>query len=195
MQGPSAATTSPRRAPSRSIAATVASTTPVSAPFQPACAAPMTRARRVGEQDHAAIGAGHAEREPRRRRRQPVAAWAIVRRPGFGDRHRVGRVDLVGHGEALRRDAERSRGPGAILGHRLMRVTRPDATVQRGIDPSRDPADAGKEAMPDSRQPQRLGRQYVRDVHADFVLGWKPGGGRSLRSATAIALNSAPISP
>ena len=33
-----------RFAPSRSIAATVASTTPVSAPFQPACAAPTTRA-------------------------------------------------------------------------------------------------------------------------------------------------------
>ena len=45
MQGPSAATMSLRLAPSRSIAVTVASTTPVSAPFQPACAAPMTRAR------------------------------------------------------------------------------------------------------------------------------------------------------
>ena len=46
MQGPSAAATSPRLAPRRSIAATVASTTPLSAPLQPACAAPMTRARR-----------------------------------------------------------------------------------------------------------------------------------------------------
>ena len=44
MQGPSAATISLRLAPSRSMAVTVDSTTPVSAPFQPACAAPMTRA-------------------------------------------------------------------------------------------------------------------------------------------------------
>ena len=45
MQGPSAAAIASRLAPSRSIAATVASMTPVKAPFQPACAAPTTRAR------------------------------------------------------------------------------------------------------------------------------------------------------
>ena len=44
MRGPIAATMPERSAPSFSIAATVDSTTPVSAPFQPACAAPMTRA-------------------------------------------------------------------------------------------------------------------------------------------------------
>ena len=35
---------SPRRLPSRTMASTVASSTPVKAPFQPAWAAPMTRA-------------------------------------------------------------------------------------------------------------------------------------------------------
>ncbi len=44
MQGPSAALTRSGLAPSRAIASTVASITPASAPFQPACAAPMTRA-------------------------------------------------------------------------------------------------------------------------------------------------------
>ena len=74
MQGPSAAAMSRRLAPSRAIAATVASTTPVSAPFQPACAAPINARLRIGEQDHAAVGAGDAERESGRRGHDAVAA-------------------------------------------------------------------------------------------------------------------------
>ena len=74
MQGPSAARRRSGAAPSLTIAATVASITPVSAPFQPAWAAPIDARLRVGEQNHAAVGAGDAEAEAGRRGDQAVAA-------------------------------------------------------------------------------------------------------------------------
>ena len=195
MQGPRAATISPRLAPSRPIASTVAPTTPASAPFQPACAAPMTRAL-VGEQDHAAVRARHAEGEARARRHERVAARARARLPKLRDCDRVGRVNLVRHSETLRRDAEGDRDPAAVLRHRVWRVARADAAVKRCVDAFRDSAEAREKAMRDAGKPERLHGQELRRAHADFELaGWKPGGGRSLRSAIAIALKRAPISP
>src|SRR5580704_767022 len=164
MQGPSAATMSLRWAPSLSIAVTVASTTPVSAPFQPACAAPMTRAR------------------------------AFRPQLGYGDR--FGRVNLERHGETLRRRSELCRDPGAVLGHRLRRVTRADATIQRRVNALRDPPETGEKAMRNAGNPERFRGQELSRAHADLALAdWNPGGGGSLRSATAIVLKRAPISP
>ncbi len=57
-----------RSAPSFSIAATVASITPVSAPRHPAWAAPITRASRVGQQHRPAVGGRDADGEAGRTR-------------------------------------------------------------------------------------------------------------------------------
>ncbi len=63
MQGPTAATMRSRRAPWRSMAATVASTTPPRAPRQPAWALATTRASPSASR----IGAQSADRAPRAR--------------------------------------------------------------------------------------------------------------------------------
>ena len=147
MQGPSAAWIAHRLAPSRSIAATVASTIPVSAPFQPAWAAPTTRA------------CGSANRiipqsAPVTPSARPGVAVAIPSqrgrasgRPVVGDRERVGRVDLVGHGQAVGRNTERSGHSRAVLRHRLGRVARTGAAVQRRVHALGDAALSGEEPM------------------------------------------------
>ena len=170
--------------------------TPASAPFQPACAAADDPRALVREQDHAAIGAGDAERQAGGRGREGVAARAGVGRPGVRDCNGVGRMDLIGNGQPLGADADRGRDAGAVLRHRFRRVVRADAAVERGVDAHRHSAEPREEAMRDPGQPQRIGGEQWSAAHAGFaVAGWKPGGGRSLRSATAIALNKAPISP
>ena len=197
MQGPSAAAMSPRLAPSRSIAATVASTTPVSAPFQPACAAPTTRACASANRIMPQSAPVTPSARPGVAVDDPVAARPRVRRPVLGDRDRVGGMDLIGHREALGRDAERGRHAGAVLGDRLRRVARADAAVERSVDALRDAAARVKKACAHSRQLQGVGREEGRrrSRRSCAAAGWKPGGGGSLRFAMAIALNSAPISP
>ena len=113
MQGPSAAQMRAGRRPSPAIAATVASTTPASAPLQPACAAPIDARLGVREQDHAAVGAGDAESQARRRGDERVAARPRVGGQGARDRRDVGRMDLVGN------DAD---GPGATPNAAAMRA-------------------------------------------------------------------------
>ena len=101
-----------RAAPSPS---TVASMTPVSAPRQPACAAPITPRLRIGEQNRAAIGRGHADGERAHAGDDGVGARPRVGRPRrFGDDD-VRRVDLIGGEEAVRLDAERRRHARAIF--------------------------------------------------------------------------------
>ena len=95
MQGPTAARIRSGRAPSRAIACTVASSTPASAPRQPAWAAPITRAVGIGEQDRRAVGAQHAERDAR----------------AIADQ-RVGLPAAGGRARAHARPRPRRRGPG-----------------------------------------------------------------------------------
>ena len=113
------AITRERRRPSAAIAATVASTTP----SQRAFPARMRRADDarlgVGEQDHAAIGAGDAERQPRRRGDEPVAARARIGGPGRRDRRDIGRMDLIGHEQPVR--ARRRAPPPCARGSRRPR--------------------------------------------------------------------------
>ena len=146
MQGPSAATIAARRAPSRSIAATVASMIPLSAPFHPACAAPTTRAsgsaKRIMPQSAPVTPSakpGVAVATPSQRGRLPGVPRAC-------EDERVGRMDLVWHGESVGRDAERFRHPRAVRRHRLGRVARPHAAVERRIDAVRNPAGRVKKA-------------------------------------------------
>ncbi len=141
MQGPSAATTALRLAPSRSIAATVASTIPARAPFQPACAAPTTPARLVSEQDHATISSGHAEREAGRRCDERVATRATVRRPGFRNDDGVRRMNLIRHGQAVGRAGQAQ--PRCERGF----PSRPSASYA-----SRSPR-SGKRIRPPKRRP------------------------------------------
>ena len=150
----------------------------------------------IGEQDHAAVGARHAERQAGGSGHKRIAPGARAFRPQLGYGDRVGRVNLERHGETLRSRSERSRDPGAVLGHRLRRVTRADATVQRRVNALRDPAETGEKAMRDPGNPERFRSQELSRAHADLALAdWNPGGGGSLRSATTSALKSAPISP
>ena len=196
MQGPSAATMSPRLAPSRSIAVDGRFDHSSQRPFPARMRGSDDARALVGKQDHAAISARHAQRQAWGRCDQRIAARARARRPELGDGDRVGRVNLERHGETLRRRSKRSRNPGAVFGHRLRRVARADAPVQRRIDALRDPAQAGEKAMRDIGNLQRFRGQELSRAHAGLALAdWKPGGGRSLRSATAIALKRAPISP
>ena len=84
------------RAPSRSIASTVASATPASAPRQPACAAPTTPARvsakRTGPQSAVLTPIASAALAGD----DGVGARARARRSTARRRRRLRRVDLVG---------------------------------------------------------------------------------------------------
>ena len=147
----------------------------------------------VGEQDHAAVGAGDAEREAGRRGHQPVAARPRLGRPGLRYGDHVGGVDLVGNGEKFGRDAERRRHARAISRDRLGRVARTDAAVQRGVHAFGRSAAAGEEGVAQSR---RLERVRTRDSRPwSRRLGRTREASAALRWEIAIALNSAPISP
>ena len=98
-----------------SMAAMVFSSTPVKAPFQPACAAPMTRASASANSTGPAIG------RSRRRWRCPgrsvtmASAFGRVARKGLAHDDDVGRMDLVGGQELVRRarPSRRRRGGGS----------------------------------------------------------------------------------
>ena len=84
MQGPMAAAI--RRAPSACMAATVASSTPATAPRQPAWAAPTTPAVRVAEQHRRAVGGDDAQRDAGPVGHHGVGAGALAGGPGDGRR-------------------------------------------------------------------------------------------------------------
>ena len=122
MQGPSAAAMSLRLAPSRAIAATVASTMPLSAPFQPACAAPTTRAFGSANRIMPQSAPVTPSASPGVAVTTPSQRGLASGRPMAGDRDRVRGMDLIGHRQAIRRKAERGGHPGAVFRHRLRRV-------------------------------------------------------------------------
>ena len=59
-------------------------------------------------------------------------------------------MDLVGGEEIGRRDPERRRHAGAVLGDVLRRIVRADAGVEARIEPLRHAARAREEAVPDA---------------------------------------------
>ena len=176
-----------RSAPSRSIAATVASTMPASAPRQPACAAPTTRGLRVGKEHRPAIGRGNADGERAacasrcRRRAAAHPASTASRRP---------RRAANGSGRRSGNDPARRRAPPPCgRGSRRLggAVLRADAAVEAGIDPGGDAAMPRKEAMAEAGQ--REGSRPCSIMrHAS-----KPGSSPSFGSAMASALNNSPI--
>ncbi len=88
-RGRSPAAMRPGAAPQRCIAASVASSTPATAPRQPAWAAPMTPAR-IGEQHRRAIAGHDAQRDAAAVGHHRVGARAVPRGPRLGHmgRHR-----------------------------------------------------------------------------------------------------------
>ena len=82
MHGPMPARIRSGRAPSRVIAATVASMTPASAPRQPPCAAPMTRASGSANSTGAQSAASTPSAIPGTRVTMPSARGLSSRRHG-----------------------------------------------------------------------------------------------------------------
>ena len=90
---------------------------PVSAPFQPEWAAPMTPALLSANSSTPQSAPVTPKAEARRRRDQPVAARPFALGPRRRNRQGVGGMDLIGHKKVFRRDAERARHAGAVFRH------------------------------------------------------------------------------
>src|SRR6185369_14284122 len=120
MQGPIAARTRSRRAPSFSMAAMVVSTTPPKAPFQPACAAPITWASASAN----STGAQSAASTPSTTPGRSVTSASPLGAPG-----------------------EVQRWAAAVFAHIVRLIARTVAAVERGIEAFAHAALAREEAM------------------------------------------------
>ncbi len=127
----------------------------------------------VGEQQHAAIGAGDAEAEAPRARREAVAARARVLRPGSVDDERVARVDLIGNQQPLGVHAKPPRHAGSVLADKRGLVARADAAVKRSVNPGRNPAASGEKAMGEARQRQISRVERLKFRHRASRIGIK----------------------
>ena len=137
------------------MAAIVFSSTPVKAPFQPAWAAPMTRASASAN----STGPQSADEAPMARPGRSVT-MRVGLRPVALERlahdDDVGRMDLVGGQEPVRRDAHPVGDASAVLGNRGRVVGRADAGVEAAVDAFGDAAGSREVAMPDAG-----GRSFV----------------------------------
>src|SRR3974390_204717 len=129
-----------RSAPSFSIASTVESTMPVSAPLHPAWAAPTTRVfgstSRIGPQSAAVIPIA-----------SPSVRVTMASARGRESHSRVGRGNLVGGEQMWRPHAELLRHSPAIL-HNIDRiVVRANAAVEARVNARRDAAAAVEESV------------------------------------------------
>ena len=156
MQGPIAAAIEAGSAPSSTMAATVASITPATAPRQPAWAAPITPASVSANR----IGAQSAVMMPRAMSGRSVTI-ASARGPSPGAHgcrhvHHIGAVHLHEADKAVRLGADRAGGAGAVLQHRVGDRRRRQAAVQAGVGAAGDAAVAGEETV---RHAERIGGQ------------------------------------
>jgi hypothetical protein len=137
------------------MASTAASTTPVSAPRQPACA---DDARcRIGEQHWAAIGGRNSDRQRPHPGDDGVGPRPRLAAPGrFGD-HDVGRMNLVGGKKAVRRHADRRRHAGPVFRHLRGIIAGANAAIEAGIEAAGDAALAGEKAVADAGERQQVG--------------------------------------
>ena len=147
MQGPSAALMRRPARRARAIAATVASITPSSAPFQPACAAPITRASASANRIMPQSAPVTPSAEARRRGDQRVATRPRLAREWRRNRQRVGRMDLIGDRPGASGATERRRHARAVGDDGVLFVARADAAVERSIDAVGDAAAAGEERV------------------------------------------------
>src|SRR5216684_1366559 len=154
MHGPIAAAMRCGAAPSSIIAATVASSTPPSAPRQPACAAPMMRA------------AGSAK---------SIGARPVLAPPRPLDDHHLRAVHLMAGDEAVGCEVERGRGATAVLEHLGLRVARAEPAIERREQALADAAGAGEEGVTDAVGVERVAGDQAAGSSA------KPAGAGSAR--------------
>src|SRR6266705_1345541 len=133
-------------APSFSIASTADSRMPDSAPFHPACPAPITRAfgstNKLGP-----VGGGDAHGETLNASHDGVGARPrrVLRRSG--GHHGIGRMDLVRAEKMLRGNAHLRRHPATVLRDIGRIVLRAEATIEAGVDAIRHAALARKKGV------------------------------------------------
>ena len=173
-----------RSAPHRSIAAIVASSTPVAAPRQPAWAAPMTPACWSASSTGPQSAVVTPMARPGVRVTMASARGRSCAVHGRSIVTDVGRMDLIGGEEAIRPHPERRRHAGAVLGDVRGRVLGARAAIEAGIDAVGHAAVAREEGVPDAGERGEcgglqaglpLGRAAARGLgfvrHADRVLG------------------------
>ncbi len=129
---------------------------------------------RVGEQQHAAVGAGDAQRERRRCRHQTVAARTLVLAPGPRDDARVARMDLIGDEQALGARSEMRRHARPILANARGLVARADAAVERVVHALRHAAAPRKKGVANVGQRE---------------IGRRKGGKFDHRGAMSVSIN------
>ena len=161
MHGPMPARIRSRCAPRRSIASTVASTTPPKAPRQPACAAPITRAAGSREQHRRAVGSEHAQRQAGDVGRHRVRPRRILDFPGLFDGNSDGAVDLVAGREPVGRNTEQRHRDVAVARDLCREVARAEPAIQRGVEAVADPALPGEKGMADAGASSRLARRII----------------------------------
>ena len=164
MQGPTAATDTPRRAPRDSIARDRGLDHPAERARQPAWPAATTRASRIGQQHRGAVGGERAADQP------GVAVTTAVglRRRGPGASATSARWrNGSGGGEQGLGGAEAGGRAAAVLGHGAGIVVGAAADVEAGVEALGDPALAGEEAVADARQAGQQRRSRTgRAAHA-----------------------------
>ena len=170
-----------------------ASSTPSSAPRQPACAAPITRACASAN----STGPQSAVEMPMASAGTRVTMASARGRVVLGPRrlrdHDVGRMDLVGGEEALRRDRERRRHARAVLRDMGRRVVRAGAAVEARIDAVGHAAVAREEGVADAGEGGQRGSVQRSGAHVGTSHGSNPGSVPSRGSPIAIALNNVPM--
>ncbi len=117
-----------------------------------------------------------------------VGARPTCMRPGLIGHHHVGRMDLIGRDQAIRRHAERCGHAGAVFGDLVGRIVRADAAIERGIDALRHAAVACEEGVANARElGERRGLQHTAGSYSN------PGGTPTDGCAKAATLNSMPM--
>ena len=139
------------------MAATVASSTPVNAPRQPAWAAPITpfllSANRTGPQSAVVMPSASPGRLV-----TIASALGRVGRPGSFHDDRIGRVNLVDADQGIGRNRKGIGHAAAVLAHPARVVGRAETSVQRGIKSLRDAALPRKEGVADGGESGKGGR-------------------------------------
>ncbi len=176
MHGPIAAAIAAGSAPRPTMAATVASITPATAPRQPAWAAPATPAARVGKQDGRAVGGDDAESDVGACRHHRIGARAVARSPRRRHLDDLGAMHLHEADQTLRFGADGAGGAGAILQHRVARIAPREAAIEAGVRSAGDAALAREEAM---RNTERVGGQRHGRL---LTVAWEVVQGVSLQT-------------
>ena len=147
MVGPSTATMFARLAPSSSIFKTVASVTPVRAPFPARMGAADDTHPLIGKEHRPAVGGERSQNQARNIGHHAVNLRAIIMGPRLFDDHGLRTVHLK-RGDDLRLAAAQGLGDNAAVAHHGGAViARPQPAIERGENAGGMAALPAKEAM------------------------------------------------